>query len=66
MTRGVLVDTLVDELYESWLNGNKTHVIQRLLRIRPKSGSILVAVKLFDKLDEYNRDVLIRILGNNF
>jgi hypothetical protein len=61
------LDQQADELYESWINGNLSSVVEVITRVSSKPDavtSVALAVKLGALMNERERTVLVGILKN--
>lgn len=58
------MQTLADELVESWINGNRTYVVQQVATERNQARAGLLSALIFSQLSEQDRPVYLRLLTN--
>ena len=56
------MDNRIDELYESWINGNRTWVVTQIIEQRSKRAAAQMAAALAGLLSDADRDVFTRLL----
>ena len=56
------MDNRIDELYESWVNGNRTWVVTQIIEQRSKRAAAQMAAALAGLMSDSDRDVFTRLL----
>jgi hypothetical protein len=58
------MQTIADELVESWINGNRKYVVQQVCTERNQARAALLSALIFSQLDTSQRTTFLRLLVN--